>query len=268
MEKLLTFLENLLIVWGPKVLAAIIILFAGLRIISWITGLLGRSFQKRGVDPSVFKFLISIVSVLLKVMLLLTVASQIGIPTTSFVAIISASALAVGMALSGNLSHFASGVLILIFKPYKVGDLVKIGEFTGTVAEIQIFNTILLTDDRKKVILPNSTVTSGAIVNISAEGSLRCDLTFAIDSEQDIDEARRIILDSISANDKTLTSPQAAVFVNKLSDNSVELVAHAWIHPDDYWHVFHGLQEDVKKSFGKAGIVGPQNSMNIVTVTR
>lgn len=262
-EKLVNYLENMAIIWGPKVLIAILILIVGLRIIGWISKLLNKNFQRRRIDPSVYKFLVSIINVFLKVMLLLTVASQVGIPTTSFVAIISASALAIGLALSGNLSHFASGVLILIFKPYKIADLIKVGDHTGNVAEIQIFNTILTTTDNKKIIIPNSVITSGAIVNISTEGLMRADMHFSIDAGQDIDKARDLIINIMKENKMILSEPEAKVFVQSLTNNSIDLAVYPWIDPDNYWDVIHDIQERVKKSFVINDIEGPQNNMGI-----
>ena len=262
-DKYVIYLEDLLVVWGPKLLFAMIILILGLRLITWISKMMDKGFQRKSIDASVYKFLVSIITVFLKVMLLLTVAGEIGIPTTSFVAIISACALAIGLALSGNLSHFASGVLILIFKPYKVGDLIKVGEHLGTVREIQIFNTILLTFENKKIIIPNSVVTSAAIVNVSSEGLMRCDVQFSVGGGQDIDHVRQIILDEMNRNDLILKEPASKVYVSNLSPIAIDLAVHPWIDPDNYWAVFFGLQENVKKAFIKHNIAGPQPSMSI-----
>ena len=186
-------LSQLFMQYLPKIAMVVLTLVIGLWIIGWITQLLEKAMQKRGFDQTIRPFLASLVNVGLKVMLLLSVAGMFGIETTSFVAIFAALAFAIGSALSGSLGHFASGVILLISRPYKVGDLVTIGGGqTGTVNEIQVFNTVLLTLDNKKIIIPNGVVTSNIMTNISGQGTIRVDMTFNVAGSSDIDTVRGV----------------------------------------------------------------------------
>ncbi|MFT7606766.1 MAG: small conductance mechanosensitive channel, partial [Saprospiraceae bacterium] len=186
-------ITGMAIEYAPTVLMAIVTLIIGFWIIGWIRKFAEKALTRGQVDKTIRPFLLSLITVGLKVLLLLSVAGKFGVETTSFIAILGAMAFAVGLALQGSLGNFASGVMILLFKPYKVGDLVDVQGNTGFVHEIQIFNTLLLTPDNKKVIIPNSIVTSGAITNISGQGEIRVDMTFGIGYTDDIDKARTII---------------------------------------------------------------------------
>lgn len=264
-SKILTaeFWNTALMQWGPKLLLAILTLIVGLWLIKRVTNMLQIRFAKNNVDPSAYKFLVSLVNVTLKVLLFFTVASMFGVKTTSFIAIAAAASFAIGTALSGSLAHFASGVLILIFKPYKVGDLVKLGDYTGHVDEIQTFNTILITPDNKKIIIPNSIVTSNPIVNISGSGLMRVDHKFSTGAGVNIDQVRQLILGELAKNSKILKDPQATVNVTNLTPISVDYDVHTWINPDDYWAIYFGVQEEIKKLFIANNIAGPQPNMEV-----
>ncbi|HFC00542.1 MAG TPA: mechanosensitive ion channel, partial [Phaeodactylibacter sp.] len=208
----------------PKVAGAILTLIIGFWIIGRIVGGMQRLMQKRNVDVTIQPFLKSLISVGLKIMLLLSVAGMFGVETTSFVAIFSALAFAIGMALQGSLGHFASGVLLLLFKPYQVGDLVEIGGGqTGVVKEVQIFNTVLATLDNKRIIVPNGVVTSNVITNISGQGDIGVELTFGIGYDDSIDEARKIILAVGKNCPWIMDAPKQGVVVAELGDSSVNL---------------------------------------------
>ena len=210
--------------YTPKVIGAILTMIIGFWIIGMIVNGVRKMMQKREVDATIQPFLISLISVGLKVMLLLSVAAKFGVETTSFVAIFGAMAFAIGMALQGSLGHFASGVLILIFKPYRVGDLVELGGGqTGTVVEVQVFNTVLATLDNKKIIIPNGVVTSNVIINISGQGEIGVELTFGIGYNDNIDEARKVILEVGKNCEWVLDEPKQGVFVAELGDSSVNL---------------------------------------------
>jgi len=210
--------------YTPKVIGAILTMIIGFWIIGMIVNGVRKMMQKREVDATIQPFLISLISVGLKVMLLLSVAAKFGVETTSFVAIFGAMAFAIGMALQGSLGHFASGVLILIFKPYRVGDLVELGGGqTGTVVEVQVFNTVLATSDNKKIIIPNGVVTSNVIINISGQGEIGVELTFGIGYNDNIDEARKVILEVGKNCEWVLDEPKQGVFVAELGDSSVNL---------------------------------------------
>ena len=264
MENYLSQFSNMAIQYAPKVVAALLTWLAGSWIINWLTRLLTAVLMKRGVESSVRPFLVSIVEVGLKVMLLLTVAGMFGVQTTSFIAIFGALAFAIGTALSGSLGHFASGVLVLIFKPYKVGDLVTVAGQTGTVTEIQVFNTVLLTLDNKKIIVPNGSVTSGVITNISGQGQIRVDMMVNVAGDSDIDKVRAVILQVADGCPLVLKDPAAAVVVNKLPVGMIELAVCPWAKSEHYWDVYFYMHEHIKKAFDANGIAMPKPAMDVL----
>jgi small conductance mechanosensitive channel len=257
-------LGKLLTTYAPKVVGAIITLVLGFWIIGKITAILRRSMEKRDFDPTIRPFLASIVNVGLKVLLLLSVASMFGIETTSFIAIFSALAFAVGLALQGSLGHFASGVLLLVFKPYKVGDLVTIGGgFTGTVKEIQVFNTVLVTLDNKHIIVPNGVVTSNVMTNISGQGIIGVEFTFNIGYNEDIDKARNIILQVGKECPYILDDPAQGVVVASWGPHSVHLASRPFCKSEHYWDTYFFMYEHVKKAFDKEGISIPFPQLDV-----
>lgn len=257
-------ISSMLIDYAPRVIGAILMLIIGFIIIGWVSRLVSKSLKKRNVDESVRPFLVSLISVGLKVVLLLAVAGMFGIETTSFVAIFGALAFAIGMALQGSLGHFASGVLILIFKPFKVGDLVEIGGGkVGSVEQIQVFNTILKTLDNKRLIVPNSLVTSNVITNISGQGTIGVELTFGIGYGDDIDKARKIILETGQSCEYILENPAQGVVVSSLGDSSVNLATRPFCKSEHYWDVYFYMQENVKKAFDREGISIPFPQMDV-----
>jgi small conductance mechanosensitive channel len=248
----------------PKVAGAILTLIIGFWIVGRITNGVERAMAHRHVDATVRPFLGSVVSVGLKVMLLLAVAGMFGIQTTSFIAIFSAMAFAVGLALQGSLGHFASGVLLLTFRPYKVGDLVTIGGGqTGTVEGIQIFNTVLATLDNKRIIVPNAVVTSNVITNISGQGTIGVELTFGISYKDNIDKAREIILRVGKECPYILDTPAQGVVVANLGANAVELATRPFCISSDYWNTFFYMNENVKKAFDAEAIQIPFPQMDL-----
>ena len=260
MDKINSYLTNFgewLAVFGPKVLGALVVFFIGLYLINLVTRLVSKSISKRNLDVSLQSFLGSLVSVGLKILLLISVAGMLGIQTTSFVAVIGALGLAVGLALQGSLANFAGGVLILVFKPFKVGDLIESGGQTGHVTEVQIFNTILLTPENKTVILPNGAVSNGTIINYSRHGNLRVDITMAVAPDNDIEKVRSIALQAIEANRFILKDPAPSVNVNKVGDGMVTLAIRPYATPADYWDAFFTVQEEVKNAWDKNEISGP-----------
>jgi small conductance mechanosensitive channel len=260
----LDLISSMITQYAPQVVGAILTLIIGFWIIGQITGVLKRTMEKSGLDPTIRPFLASLVSVGLKVLLLLSVASMFGIETTSFVALFGALAFAVGMALQGSLGHFASGVLILVFKPYKVGDLVEIGGGNvGTVKGIQIFNTVLVTLDNKHIIVPNGVVTSNVITNISGQGIIGVELTFGIGYNDDIDKARKIILEVGKKCPHILDDPAQGVVVAELGDSSVNLATRPFCKSEHYWDTFFFMQENVKKAFDAEGVSIPFPQMDV-----
>lgn len=264
LDSILETIQGFIAQYALSVIGAIFTLIIGFWIIGRITSVLSKTLTSRGVDETIRPFLVSLVSVGLKVLLLLSVASMFGIETTSFVAIFGALAFAIGMALQGSLGHFASGVLLLVFKPYKVGDLVTIGGGqTGTVEGIQIFNTVLQTLDNKRIIVPNGVVTSNIITNISGQGIIGVELTFGIGYNDSIDKAREVILKVGKECPHILDDPAQGVVVASLGDSSVNLATRPFCNSEDYWDTFFYMQENVKKAFDAEGISIPFPQMDV-----
>jgi small conductance mechanosensitive channel len=242
---------------GIKVLVAIVIAVIGL----WIINKIVKGFKKllvaRNIDETLVPFIVSLTSVTLKVLLFISVVSYLGVQMTSFIAILGAAGLAVGMALSGTLQNFAGGVILLILKPFKVGDFIDAQGHAGVVKEIQIFNTILNTPDNKVVIIPNGGLSTGAMTNFSKAETRRVDFVFGIGYGDDIDKARNIILEVANRNELILKEPEAFVGVLEHGDSSINLVTRVWANTSDYWTVYFYMMEFVKKEFDKQGITIP-----------
>lgn len=256
---------DLAIEYAPKVLLAIITLIVGGWIIKRIVNFASAAIRRSGMDETLSSFFASLINIALKIMLFLSVASMFGVNTTSFIAIFSALMVGIGMALNGTLGHIASGVMLMIFKPFKVGDLVKIGGggTVGTVDQISAFNTILKTLDNKRIIIANSNVTGNDITNISGQGEVGVELTFGIGYNNDIDAARKIILDVGKNCEYILDTPAQGVVVAELGDSSVNLATRPFCRSEHYWDTLFYMQENVKKEFDKAGIGIPYPTMDV-----
>ncbi len=253
---------ELLIAYAPQLILAIVTLVVGLWLINKLLKITDKSLQKK-FDPTLTKFIHSLASVGLKAILLISVASMIGIETTSFIAVLGAAGLAIGLALQGNLANFASGVLILIFKPFKVGDAIEGAGFVGIVKEIQIFTTILMTFDNRRVIIPNAQLGNNPIINIGVEETRRVDMLFGIGYDDDIDKAKAAIRSLIDADKRILNDPAPVVVVSELADSSVNFTVRAWSKTEDYWGVFFDMQENVKKRFDQDGITIPYPQQDV-----
>ncbi|QGY44557.1 mechanosensitive ion channel [Maribellus comscasis] len=256
-EDLLNRASEFIVAYGLKVIMAIVVLIVGLWIIRRVVKVTGRVMEKREVNVSLRGFLKSLFGILLKVLLLISIAEMVGIKTTSFIAIIGAAGLAVGLALQGTLANFAGGVMILLFKPFKVGDLIESQGHLGVVKEIHIFVTILLTPESKTVILPNSAVSSSDIVNYTTEGVIRVDLTFGISYESNIKEAKNILLGILNSHPNVLKDPAPFVGVAELADSSVNLAVRPYAKPADYWNVYFSVYEEGKLALDAAGVTIP-----------
>jgi small conductance mechanosensitive channel len=248
---------KLVINYAPQALLAIVTLIIGLWIIKFVIKGIKKGLEKSKVDESLKKFLASLISTLLKILLFISVASMIGIQTTSFVAIMGAAGLAVGLALQGSLANFAGGVLILLFKPFKVGDFIDTGGHAGSVSAIHIFNTILKTPDNKTIIIPNGELSSGSITNFSTEATRRVDMTFGIGYGDDLKKAKDVLGSLINNDSRVLKDPAPTIAVSELADSSVNFVVRAWVNTADYWGLFFDMQERVKLEFDKQGISIP-----------
>lgn len=245
-EKLI---ENFLsVVWGymPKIALTLLTLIVGFWLANHMRGWIKTLLERRNVNPNVIPFMGSLISILIKIMVLISAAAKFGIETTSFVALLGGAGLAVGLALQGNLSNFASGVMILAFKPYQIGDSVIIAGYTGVVTEILIFNTVLRTKENKRVIIPNNSITSNPITNISGNGELRVELNFKVPSEKDIEKVKEIILAVCAENEKIHSSPPPRVSLNSEDWAVTIYTVKAWCAPGDTGEISDYLNEEVK----------------------
>lgn len=265
MDKYIEMIKEGAALYAPKVVIAILILVVGFWVIKRIAKYADKGMAARGVEISLRKFLDSLINIGLKLLLIITAAGVLGFQTTSFVAILGAASLAVGLALQGSLSNFAGGVLILIFKPYKVGDLIDAQGQFGEVKEIQIFNTIILTPTLKTVIIPNGLISNGVITNVSAKGELRVDLSIGISYDSDIQKAKDICMEVMKNHAAVLESPAPEVHVETLADSSVNLAVRPYATPANYWDAYFGITEECKIALDKAGveIPFPQRDLNI-----
>ncbi len=249
----------------PTVILALVTLVVGFWIIARVVKFIKKGIERSGTDETLSSFLSSIINIGLKLMLLLSVAGMFGINTTSFIAIFSALMVGIGMALNGTLGHVASGVMLMIFKPIKVGDLVTIGgnATTGTVDSINAFNTTLKTLDNKRIIIANSNVTGNDIINISGQGEVGVELTFGIGYGDNIDKARNLILEVGGKCPHILQQPAQGVVVAELGDSSVNLATRPFCKSEHYWDTLFFMQENVKKEFDKNNIGIPYPTMDI-----
>lgn len=257
MEELLQSMSTeggkLIVTWGPKVLGSLATLIIG----SWVIRMIMRGIEKmlgtRHVDETLRPFIRTLILFALYAMLFITVAGMVGIETTSFIAVLGAAGLAIGLALQGSLQNLAGGVMILLFRPFKVGDLIESGEGLGFVKEISVFVTFLETFQNKTVIVPNSILSSNTVTNYSTKGNIRADIPFAIRYDADTDKAAEIVLNVLRNSDKVLQTPAPSVYVTELGENSVKMVALPFTTVEDYWDVFWGLRGEIKKALGAAG---------------
>ncbi|MCP4992063.1 MAG: mechanosensitive ion channel [Colwellia sp.] len=243
--------------YAPKLALSVLTLLVGLWIISGISKLVKSSMDRSKVDPTLIPFMGSLVSWILKVLLFISVASMVGIATTSFVAVLGAAGLAVGLALQGSLANFAGGVLIMIFKPYKVGDLIESQGHLGVVKEVQIFNTILLSPQSKRIIIPNGATSNGSVVNYTVEGLIRVDLSVGVSYDADIDQTKAVLMDVLTSNNQVLQEPAPFVGLSEMADSSVNFVVRPHCLPEHYWDVYFGVNEAVKKALDKNAIAIP-----------
>jgi small conductance mechanosensitive channel len=256
-------ISDLLYTYGLKVLGAIIVLVVGLWIIGIISRSLRRLFKKKELDPSLQGFLRSLISILLKVLLFVSVMGMVGIEATSFIALIGAAGLAVGLALQGTLQNFAGGVIILMFKPYKVGDFIDGAGHKGTVKEIRIFTTILHTPDNKVIIIPNSQLSNASLTNFSTMEDRRVDFTFSIAYGDDYDKAKKVIHELIRADERIQDDPEPFVALSEMADSSINIVVRVWVKGADYWDVFFDMNEKVYKTFSKEGLNIPFPQLDV-----
>lgn len=250
--------------YALKIVIAIVIFYVGKWIVRKITDLVIKITRKTGkVDETLLKFLSNIIYYALMIVVILTALQQLGVNTTSFLAILGAAGLAIGLALKDSLSNFASGVMIILFRPFKIGDFISAGGVSGTVEEISIFNTILKTGDNQSLIVPNGSITSGTITNVNAKPTRRVDLLIGISYDDDIKKAKDILNNVVRSNEKVLVDEGITVAVAELADSSVNFVVRAWVNTPDYWDVKFALTENIKITFDQEGITIPYPQQDV-----
>ncbi|MFT4588533.1 MAG: small conductance mechanosensitive channel [Candidatus Binatia bacterium] len=250
-------LQAMLVEWGINIIAALVIFIIG----KWVAGMIRKTFEgvltKRNVDKTIVSFLGNLGYMLLLTLVTLMAVGKLGVNTTSFVAVIGAAGLAIGLALQGSLSNFANGVMLIIFRPFKAGDFIEAGGAAGVVEEIQVFCTKMRTGDNKQIIIPNSAVMGGKIVNFSTKETRRVDLVFGIGYDDDLRKAKDILKAVLAGDERILKDPESLVAVSELGESSVNFVVRAWVKTDDYWDVHFHLLETVKLRFDDEGITIP-----------
>jgi len=262
-EEIINQITQMALLYGPKLIGAIAVLIIG----GWVIKAIGRgvenSLKKGKTDPSLIPFLTGIVNGLLKVLLIITVLGMLGIEMTSFIAIMGAAGLAVGMALSGTLQNFAGGVMILIFKPFKVGDVIEAQGYIGSVSQIQIFNTIMKTPDNKTIIIPNGGLSTSSMINYSTEATRRVDWTIGVGYGDDVDKVRAVIKRLCDEDSRIFKDPEVFIAVSALADSSVNFAVRAWVNAADYWGVYFELNEKIYKTFASEGLNIPYPQMDV-----
>ncbi|PNQ73994.1 mechanosensitive ion channel protein [Hanstruepera neustonica] len=248
---------NIITTYGIKIIGAIIIWIIGSWIIKKMIKAVKRVMTKSNYEESLQKFLLNLIGWALKILLILAILSQLGIETTSFAAILAAAGLAVGMALQGSLGNFAGGVLLMIFKPIKIGDLIEAQGEIGVVKEIEIFTTKLTGLSNKEIIIPNGALSNGNIVNYTTEGTRRVDLVFGVSYDADIKQTKNVIMNVLTSHPMILKDPAPAVTVLELADSSVNFATRPWCKTEDYWTVYFDVTEQVKEALDAAGIEIP-----------
>lgn len=245
---------ELAVTYGLQLLAAIVIFILGKMAASWVKKLITRMMKKSGVDQIIVGFTSSIAYIALMAFVIVAALGQLGIQTTSFIAILGAAGLAVGLALQGSLANFAAGFLMIIFRPFKVGDVVEAAGVTGKVEAIHIFTTTLLTPDNKTIIVPNGSIGNDTIINYSTQPTRRVDLTVGVAYDADLKQVRSVLEDIVSKDTRILSDPAHQIAVSELADNSVNFVVRLWVNSEDYWGVFFDTNETVKIRFDEEGI--------------
>lgn len=243
---------------GGRILAALLIFIIGKFVINWLNKLFAKMLQKRKVDASIQSFLKSIVNITLLVLLFLAVIGKLGIELTSFAALLASVGVAVGMALSGNLSNFAGGVIILVFRPYKVGDYIEASTgASGTVTDIQIFHTVLTTPDNKVIFAPNGAMSGAVVTNYSRKDIRRVDFSFGVEYGTDFKQAQALLMEVINKDSRILKDPAPFVEVGALASSSVNITVRVWVKASDYWDVNFDMNKNVYATFNERGISFP-----------
>lgn len=250
---------------GEKIVVAIIVFIVGKLVIKLINKLLRRILSRKEVDEGVKTFLYSLTNILLTILLVVSVIGALGVNTASFAALLASAGVAIGMALSGNLQNFAGGLIILIFKPYKVGDFIEVQNVSGTVNAIQILNTVIITTDNKVIYVPNGSLSSGTIINYSRMELRRVDFVFGVDYGTDFSYVKTVVEELISEDDRILDTPAPLIALNELADSSVNVALKVWVKNADYWGVYYDMNKNVYERFNEKGISFPFPQLTVHT---
>jgi small conductance mechanosensitive channel len=256
-EEALTVVQTTGVDFGINLVTAIVIFFVGKWVVNLIVSGLMKGMKKGELDVTLRRFIGNLARMLLMLFVIIAAINQLGVQTASLIALLGAAGLTVGLALQGSLSNFAAGVLIVLFRPYKVGDWIEGGGISGAVEEVQILTTVLKTGDNKRVIVPNSQIMGTTITNYSANETRRVDLVVGVSYGDDIDKVRKELQDLVSADDRILDDPAVTIAVSELADSSVNFVVRPWVKTTDYWGVYFDLTEAIKKRFDEVGISIP-----------
>ena len=254
---------SLVVQWLLNIAIAIAIVFVGRIVVKWIVKLIRKLMVRADLDPILVNFASSIANAVLLLFVFIAALDQLGVDTTSLIALLGAAGLAVGLALQGSLQNFAAGVMMIVFRPFKLGDFIEAGGVTGVVEQISVFSTIMKTGDNREIIVPNGQIYAGAITNYSARDTRRIDMVFGIGYDDDMLKAKKIMEDILSAHDLILDDPAPAVAVAELADSSVNFNVRPWVKSGDYWGVRADLIEKIKLTFDKEGISIPYPQMDI-----
>lgn len=248
---------ELIMLYGPKLLLAIVIWVVGIWVIKTILKGIRKALEKGDYDVSLKKFLLNLTNWSLKIVLIIVVLGTLGVETTSFAAILAAAGLAIGLALQGSLANFAGGVLIMLFKPFKVGDTIQAQGELGTVKTIEIFTTKLSSPDNKEIIIPNGVLSNGNITNYTSHDTRRIDFTFGVGYDSNIKQTKELLMAQLTSHPKVLKEPEPVVSLNELADSSINFVVRPWVKTQDYWDVYFEINESIKEALDAAGIEIP-----------
>ena len=250
-------LSELLSSFGISLFIALSILIIGRQVVKILIKVISTALERSNTEDTVRIFVTNLLNTLLMIVVFIAAINQLGIQTTSIIAVLGAAGLAIGLALQGSLSNFAAGILIVIYRPYKVGDYIQADNHLGTVDDIQIFSTVLKTPDNKLVIVPNGSIMNGSIVNFSNQDKRRVDIVASCSYEDDIDKVKSVLADILSKDDRILNEPKPRIAVSELADSSVNFIVRPWVKNSDYIDVYYSLLEEIKKRFDQEGIAIP-----------
>lgn len=262
-QELIQQLTNWGINTGKQIISALIIFIVGRLLIALVNKLVAKLLSRKHVDAGVQSFVKSFVNILLTILLIVAIISKLGVDTTSFAALLASAGVAIGMALSGNLQNFAGGLIILLFRPFRVGDFIECQGVSGTVKEIQIFHTIMSSPDNKIIYVPNGSLSSGTVINYSREDTRRVDWTFGVEYGEDYEKVENVIRRVIAADERILSTPAPFVNLIALADSSVNVVVRVWVKSEDYWDVFFQMNKEIYATFNKEGISFPFPQLTI-----